>query len=269
MLSYSRSLIYYYYYYHYSKQYRLFYLIFIFLLSFASIWLIINISSYSNNDQFIDNENIPDTSRIFCFVLSANKRHLTSSKAIVYSWGKRCDRFYFITRLDNTSSDLLMLEKFEKNIDITSKTITQHTLNALRYLENELLFSSYQWFIRATDDSFIIIPNLRRYINQLEINKYNKPLAYVGDVEYMYKQFDIKSTGSVMLFNRKALNYFVMSYIENQLCSFNMIYDHELVGCMKDIGININPIDDNLILSLDLAKYKMNEHFKVIYKYKR
>jgi hypothetical protein len=45
-----------------------------------------------------------------------------------------------------------------------------------------------------------------------------------------------------------------------------MVYDHELVSCMKHIGINVNPIDDNLILSLRLSTYKMDKRFKVMYK---
>jgi hypothetical protein len=65
----------------------------------------------------------------------------------------------------------MILERFEKTIDITLTTITQHTLNVLRYVENELLFSSYQWFIGVTDDSFVIIPNLRWLIAQLHIFK--------------------------------------------------------------------------------------------------
>jgi len=242
----------------YSNRYRLFYSIPIFAFI---IYLICFINS--DNAKSIYTEDISKPPAIFCFVLSANDHHLTSSQAIVYSWGKRCDRFYFVTRLQNTSADLMMLERFEKTIDITPTTITQHTLNVLRYLDNELLFSSYQWFIRATDDSFVIIPNLRRLIAQLQIKKYDSPIAYVGDVERMHEKYNIKTSGSVMLFNRKALDRFVISYIEKRRCSFTMIYDHELVACMKQIGINVNPIDDNRILSLQLSTYKMDKRFKV------
>jgi len=119
-------------------------IIFIFAFFICLIWSIISVLLYSDNDKSIDTKDISKSSQIFCFVLSANNHHLILSRTIVYSWGKRCDRFYFITRLQNTSSDLMILERFEKTIDITLTTITQHTLNVLRYLENELLFSSYQ-----------------------------------------------------------------------------------------------------------------------------
>jgi hypothetical protein len=228
------------------------------------IWSAISILLNHDNDISIDPENIPKSFQIFCFVLSENNHHLTSSRAIIYSWGKRCDRFYFITRQQNTSVDLMTLERFEKTVNITSTTITQHTLNVLRYLESELLFSSYQWFLRATDDSFVIIPNLRRLIIRLQTEVSDSPIAYVGDVERMHEKYSIRTSGSVMLFNRKTLSRFVSSYIEKRRCSLSMIYDHELVACMKQIGVNVNPIDDNLILSLNLSTYTMDKRFKVI-----
>jgi hypothetical protein len=244
----------------YSTRYSGFFNIFIFAVSLALVWSVISILLY---DNYINTDGIQKSSLVFCFVLSANNRHLTSSRAIIYSSGKRCDRLYFITRLQNTSVDLMIRERFEKTADITRATVTQQTLNVLRYLENELSFSAYQWFLRATDDSFVVMPNLRRFITQLQIKKYNRALAYVGDVERMYKKYGITTSGSVMLFNRKALNRFVASYLEKRRCALNLIYDHELIICMKRIGINVNPVDDNLILSSNLLTYRMDKRLKV------
>ncbi|UJR16089.1 hypothetical protein I4U23_003001 [Adineta vaga] len=188
-----------------------------------------------DNTNDIDEQNSPS---IFCFVLSSNDRHLTSSRAIVYSWGKRCDRFYFVTRLQNTSVDLMMIEHFENTSNITPMTITQQTLEVLIYLYEHHPYSSYHWFVRASDDSFVIMPNLRRLINQLHLQqKKNKPIVHVGDVDELYKKRQIKTTGSVMLFNRYALQ--------------------------RLLNIQINPINENLILSQNLSFYKMDKQFKV------
>jgi hypothetical protein len=241
--------------------YILIFLIFIgFILSISSVLLL-------DGDDYDDGIVVKKSPLIFCFVLSSNDRHLTSSRAIIYTWGKRCDRFYFVTRLQNTSVELMMLEKFENITNITSNTITQHTLNVLSYLEKEALFSSYHWFLRGSDDSFVILPNLRRLINQLNPNY---PLAYVGDVEQMYKNYQISTSGSVMLFNRHALTRLTSFddikddklYNEKEECLENIIYDHELVKCMKQIGININPLNNNLILSQNLSTYRMDKRLK-------
>ena len=256
--------------------YRFFYL---FILSFfiGIIWSVFSAIFFGSIDDNIEiDENKVETRKlplIFCFVLSANDRHLTSARAILYSWGKRCDRFYFVTRLQNTSVDLMMLENFENITDITPTTITQHTLNVLRYLQDRQLFSSYHWFLRASDDSFVIMPNLRRLVNQLHSLGNKRPLVYVGDVEEMYKKYQIITSGSVMLFNRNALDRLIISddseddehhsNFEKKQCLTKIIYDHEFVTCMKQIGININPVNNNLILSQNVSFYKMDKRLKV------
>ncbi len=235
----------------------------------ALVWSIFTTVLFDRNDD-VEGEQPP---LIFCFVLSANNRHLTSSRAIVYTWGKRCDRFYFVTRLQNTSVELMMLEKFENITDITSDTITQCTVDVLLYLRNDYLFSSYHWFLRASDESYVIIPNLRRLLRELNRKENNRPFAYIGDVKQMYDKYQISTTGSVMLFNRKALDRLAiidsgddeneLNIEEKQTCLEKMIYDHEFVTCIKQIGININPVNDNLIFSQNLSIYKMDKRLKV------
>lgn len=254
---------------------RFFYL---FLLSFilTIIWSTFSILLFDKDDNDFEGRRPPS---IFCFVLSGNDRH---SRAIIYSWGKLCDRFYIVARLQNSSIDLMTLEKFEDISNVTSTTITQYTLDVLLYLLNENLFSSYKWFLRATDDSFVIVSNLRKLVNQLHHIESYRPIAYVGDVEQMYEKYDILSTGSVMLFNRHALEFLYKTAVlddededENnkkkkpnleQKCFEKMIYDHEFVSCMKQIHIDINPLHENLILSQNLSMYKMDKRLKVKYK---
>lgn len=249
----------------YSRRFSGFFYILIFSIFIGLIWSIFNVLLFDGDDEI----EVQKSPLIFCFVLSSNDRHLTSSRAIIYSWGKRCDRFYFVTRLQNTSVELMMLEHFQDLTNITSTTITQHTFNVLSYLQREQLFSSYHWFLRGSDDSFVIIPNLRRLISQLNIKENNSPLAYVGDVEQMYKKYQISTSGSVMLFNRNALNRLATSddleddtlYFAKQKCLAQMIYDHEFVSCMKQIGINTK---NDLILSQNLSMYKMDKRLKVM-----
>jgi len=250
---------------------RVFY---IFILSFfiALIWTILTTLLFDSDDNEAININGEQPPQIFCFVLSANDRHLTSSPAIIHSWGKRCDRFYFVTRLQNTSAELMTLQKFENITDVTSTSINRITLDVLLYLRNEQLAAQYHWFLRANDDSYVVMPNLRRLVTRLDRRKTNQPLVYAGDVEEMYEKYHFSSTGSVMLFNRKALDHLVITDLEDydndlnlqkQRCFSNMIYDHQFIACMRQSDININPVNDNLILSQNLSIYRMDKRLKV------
>ncbi|CAF0843138.1 unnamed protein product [Rotaria sp. Silwood1] len=239
---------------------------FIFSFLIGLSWSIFRIVFSDRNDNGFEEQRSP---LIFCFVLSANDRHLTSSQAILYSWGKRCDRFYFVTRLQNTSIQLMMLEHFENTSDVKSTTITQNTFDVLSYIQEATLFSTYRWFLRASDDSFVIIPNLRRLVSQLDNEDIYRPLAYVGDVEQMYEKYNIATTGSVMLINRLAINRLTTGDLEDddneferQKCLTDMVYDHEFVRCMRKSTIIVNPMNDNLILSQNLSTYKMDKRLK-------
>ena len=244
------------------------------LCSFA-VGLAFSILAGPEDDGSLDGDGLAVqyvSSSIFCFVLTENRRHATSAQAIVRTWGKRCDRFYFITRLQNTSISLMMLEHFENITDITPTTLTRYTLDVLTFLERESTFTAYQWFLRASDESFVILPNLRRLVAQLQAKEYDYPLAYVGDVQDMYDKYQFVTSGSVMLFNRQALNRLVTANSKDsdediesaeRRCSAMMVYDYEFVVCMKRIGIRVNPVNNNLILSQNLSTYKTDERLKV------
>ncbi len=248
----------------YPRHFRRIFYIFILFYFIGFIWTILPTVNETNENNNIDEE---QPLQIFCFVLSANDRHLTSSPAIIHSWGKRCDRFYFVTRLQNTSVELMMLEKFENITDVTSTSINRLTLDVLSYLRNEQLAAPYQWFLRANDDSYVVVPNLRRLVKRLD----RQPLVYTGDVEQMYEKYHFLSTGSVMLFNRKALDRLIIpdsedyeNDLQKQKCFSDMIYDHEFITCMKQQDININSVtNDHLILSQNLAIYRMDKRLKV------
>ena len=246
----------------------------IFISSFiiGLIWSILTTLFYNRNDNDVRVEQPP---QIFCFALTANDRHLTSSRAIIYSWGKRCDRFYFVTRLQNSSVELMTLQKFENDADITPTTITQTTLDVLLHLRGDQLAAAYHWFLRASDDSYVIMPNLRQLVARLDRREAHRPFVYVGDVEQMYEKYQFSITGSVMLFNRKALERLTTAESDNdendennfdtkeQRCLTEMIYDHQFVKCIKQLGIHINPVNDNLILSQNLSTYRMDRRLKV------
>lgn len=262
----------------FSLYFRIFFLVCVIGLSLSlinSFWPF-KLDKHNNihNSEYQD-ENSP---QIFCLVFSNNNRHLKSSRAIVYSWGKRCDRFYFVTRLQNTSIELMMLEYFENTTDVTEATISKYTFDAFSYISNEVVFLPYKWFLRASDDSFVIMPNVRRLVKQLDAQFIYDPVAYVGDVVRMYKKYGIATTGSVMLFNREALyrlvstnvikDYDVDIEVERDRCLTSMVYDHEFVDCIEKCGVKVNGINDNLILSQNLSFYKMNKRLKVNIKYK-
>ena len=237
---------------------RIFCLI-IFVVVLGYCWTILTRLLFSIDEDETNSLDESSSAEVFCFVLSGNDRHLTSSRAIVYTWGKRCDRFYFVTRLQNTSIELMMLPEFENLTDITSTNITPLTVEVLLHLRKDPFFTSYQWFLRASDDYYVIVPNLRRLITRLNRRMSNEPLVYVGDVEDMYEKYRFVTHGSVMLFNRQALDL-----LHSNRCSNELDNDYQFITCMKDIGMKINSVEENLIYSQNLSIYRTDQRLKVM-----
>ncbi|CAF1456629.1 unnamed protein product, partial [Didymodactylos carnosus] len=209
-------------------------------------------------------------SSIFCFVLSSSSKHEKSSIATLYTWAKRCDRFYFVTKLQNTSVDFMMLENFQ-NIDMLENETVERTFDVLPTISKD--FSSYSWFLRATDETIVIMENLRKLVSRLDSYSSQLPIAYAGDVERMYKQHQMISNGAAILFNRQALNQMIIAFANEdntqvEKCKYDSINDYELIQCLKmvakiqfanDLGI----VKDNLFLSQTILTYKLNEQLQV------
>ena len=162
----------------------------------------------------------------------------------------------------------MMLTKFENTSDVTSSNINQYTLDALTYLQQEPMFSPYDWFLRTGDDSFVIVPNLRKLVKELQMQESPYALAQVGDVETMYQRYGISTSGSAMLFNRKALNRLIIPNFDDgqeirPQCSGSIVHDHEFIDCLRQLDIRINPVNENLILSQNLSTYRMDRRLKV------
>lgn len=248
--------------------------LFIFLLLNGYIFSIINILNIDLEIQSIDsNDERSSGSLVLCVSFARNDYHETAARATINTWGKRCDRFYFVTRLQNTSIELMMIEKYQNTSDINWSNINMYTFDVFTYLENQLMFQQYHWFLRASDQAFVIVPNLHRLIEKLIKRQIDRTaIVYVGDASRLHDEFNYTSAGSVMLFNRQALRMIAASQTDqngNEVypCQGSIQDDHEFIECLKKIGIQVNSImDDTLFLSQNLSTYRTDQRLQVSHK---
>ena len=114
---------------------------------------------------------------IFCMILTSVKSLNVKTKTIYETWGKKCDNYKFITLLP---SDILtinqgMSKKFSIEInngyDILQPPglvndsygmLTNKVLLTYKYLYNK--YNDYDWYLKADDDTFIFVDNLRQFV---------------------------------------------------------------------------------------------------------
>jgi glycoprotein-N-acetylgalactosamine 3-beta-galactosyltransferase len=114
-------------------------------------------------------------SRLFCFVLT-NQDHLDDQARAVYeTWGYRCGRFIFIARLNSSRSYTIFdnennfLKKTQLPIQYIPTLPDEKYSHLSDKIRATLLFISkyypnYNWYLKADDDTYIIIENLLRFL---------------------------------------------------------------------------------------------------------
>jgi hypothetical protein len=126
------------------------------------------------NFQFnrVDNHSELSSVRIFCLILTTPKNYLTRAKAINETWARRCDRYFFITESSQESMTPEQIN-FTQQIPIApikdilagyDHLTLKSTLAFLFAYENYL--NDFDWFIKADDDTYLIIENLKAFLSE-------------------------------------------------------------------------------------------------------
>eukprot|EP00730_Choanoeca_flexa_P018651 TRINITY_DN9080_c0_g1_i2.p1 TRINITY_DN9080_c0_g1~~TRINITY_DN9080_c0_g1_i2.p1 ORF type:complete len:478 (+),score=104.21 TRINITY_DN9080_c0_g1_i2:124-1557(+) len=104
--------------------------------------------------------------KVYCFVLTIEKRHDTKAVAVNNTWGRRFDGLNFMTSAPFPGLDTVVLnikDESRKTLWPKIKLAWLHTY--ANYIDK------YDWFMKADDDTFVMVDNLRRMLKQYDPNK--------------------------------------------------------------------------------------------------
>ncbi len=114
-------------------------------------------------------------SRLFCFVLTNQENLESRSRAVYETWGHRCGRFVIICRLNSSRSYTIYdninqsLEENQLPIQYIPTLPDETYLHLSDKVRSILLFlnqyyPNYDWYLKADDDTYIIVENLLRFL---------------------------------------------------------------------------------------------------------
>lgn len=95
--------------------------------------------------------------RVLCWVMTQPINHETRARAILSTWGSRCNRLLFMSTAEDPvlNTIVLPLAGAESRDQLWNKTSA-----AYRYVY-EHHRDEYDWVLRADDDTYVIVENLR------------------------------------------------------------------------------------------------------------
>ena len=137
------------------------------LLSTVLCTFYLAINQFSHNIQI----NLPSISsinstRICCLILTAPQYFDTRTRAVNATWARRCDKYLFISEYSNqTQSSSSFPIAPIANLSVGYKHLTKKTTLAFHYAY-EHLFDQFDWFVKADDDTYIFMENLRWFLRE-------------------------------------------------------------------------------------------------------
>ncbi len=114
-------------------------------------------------------------SRLFCFVLTSQGNLENRSRAVYETWGHRCGRFIFVTKLNSSTrytiydnqyqyltQDQLPIQYIPDLPDETYSHLSDKVRVTFLFLHK--YYPNYDWYLKADDDTYIIVENLLRFL---------------------------------------------------------------------------------------------------------
>ncbi|CAF4625048.1 unnamed protein product, partial [Rotaria sp. Silwood1] len=157
-------------------------------------------------------------SRLFCFVLTNEANLENRARAVYETWGRRCGRFVLVTRLNSSikcknengksvGKCELPIENIPTLPDETYSHLSDKVRASLIFFNK--YYPNYDWYLKADDDTYIIVENLLRFLIST-IKRYPKPLLY----GYRFREDYYVSGGAGYVLTRQAVDL-LSSYIKN------------------------------------------------------
>ena len=230
------------------------------LIIFILILLCVLIIKNSQNNKLIVKEqdfklNNSNSSFLFCIILTKFDNLNTKTKTIYETWASKCDNYRFILTLPNNIIENSNTSKgIELNINYMNilqppnytseryNALTDKIFLTLNYLFINDYYKRYKWYLKADDDSFIFVNNLRDF---LSTKNSSLPVTYGYDYK-LYVQMGYHSGGAGYVLSNEAFNRLGSILNKNySFCENNGIEDVDVALCLRKLQVYPNKsIDD-------------------------
>ncbi|CAD7002484.1 unnamed protein product [Ceratitis capitata] len=171
-----------------------------------------------------------NNTRVLCWIMTMPENHLKRAVHIRNTWGKRCNKLLFMSTKADSFLDTVPLDVPEGRDYLWHKTRA-----AFKYVY-EHHADEADWFLKADDDSYFIMENLRSFLYQYSADA----AVYFGCKFHPFVKQGYMSGGAGYVLSRAALRRFAEVSASNTsaACTQNQLSEDKEMGiCLQNAGV--------------------------------
>lgn len=191
-------------------------------------------SLYNGKRIKLESEYLKDQFQFLCLIWSKNKN---LAKSISLTWGKNCNKIYFIASYIDKSLPTIKYSTLEPSHVSFCKILVKLKLTLPD------LMSNIKWILLAQDTSFVILENARYFIASLN---HSQPYYFGRPVKTNYDLPIYNKLDSSILLSIGSLKYIYDNYFHNyascNLKSFNVTNEEgasNLLNISREMAISL------------------------------
>jgi len=180
--------------------------------------------------------------RVLCWIMTAPENHWTKAIHVKNTWGKRCDTLLFVSSKNDTKLPAVaVIDGKEGRQFLWHKTQAAHKLMYEKYLDEA------DWFMRADDNSYVIVENLKFLLKDYD----PKEPLYFGQRFKQLAKKGYMTGGAGFVLSKEALKRFVEKALPENPgnCPPNVFSEGDdvlIADCLVDVGVMIVDTRDAL-----------------------
>ncbi|VDK82212.1 unnamed protein product, partial [Cylicostephanus goldi] len=192
---------------------------------------------------------LPKSGQLFCWVQTAKIYHDTRALAINETWLSRCDHGELFTG-DFFPSDDIPYSTVFAGIPDSYYNLFYKSRYAFYYIYH-FVSKNFDWYLKADDDTYVIVEHLKEYLSTLDPNK----PYYLGYVLKPYLEHGYNAGGAGYVLSKAALKIFNdLLYNNEEYCPDNIYED---VGIGNNASLDVLEVLEFTRMTHEIAVVKI------------
>lgn len=210
------------------------------------------IKFFSNNKPSLSSRNyFPSNLTIFCIILTQPANFLTKTLAVNKTWAPECDNYRFISTIpdiylkssspsilvSNSSSDtnhpFPILQPHGYTKELAYKNLTAKVYASFIAVYER--FPNYDWYLKADDDTFVIVDNLRLFLARLDSNDNESITCGLNAKDGVFHTGEFRSGGAGYVLSKRAFQQLGSRLVQEQPCPRCGVEDLDVALCLREI----------------------------------